>query len=149
MVKYNRAFFSLKPTRLAIKVWSLKAGGLWQQVQLYLQVGSSARNMWSLKTGCLPWQWSLKTGLTVPYFFQSSPYVTAVRTDYCKDTNVIITVSTSIAQRTYHAAQKSIIWNIVYVGIILWITMYQLKNVNNKWCKMQMPMKVYRKILTL
>ncbi len=30
-----------------------------------LKVGPSAKNVWSLKTGGLSWQWSLKTGFTV------------------------------------------------------------------------------------
>ncbi len=35
---------------------------VWWQVQLHWNLGHSARNKWSFKTGSLPWQWSLKTG---------------------------------------------------------------------------------------
>ena len=46
-------------------MWSIKTGGLWRQVLLCWNVGPSAKNVWSFKTGGLSWQWSLKTGFTV------------------------------------------------------------------------------------
>ncbi len=52
-----------RPPHWLMKHWSLKTGGLWWQVQLQWDVGPSARNIWSWKTVCLSWQWSLKTGL--------------------------------------------------------------------------------------
>ncbi len=39
-------------------MWSVKTGGLWWQVQLYLNVGPSGENAWSVKTGGLWWQLS-------------------------------------------------------------------------------------------
>ncbi len=50
---------------LATKMWSVKTGGLSWQVQIYWNVGPSAKNVWSVKTGGFSWQWSLKTGFTV------------------------------------------------------------------------------------
>ncbi len=49
---------------LAIKILSLKTGGLWWQVHLYWTVRLPAKNWWSFKTGG-PWQWFLKTGFNV------------------------------------------------------------------------------------
>ncbi len=34
-----------------MQMWSLKTGGLWRQIQLLWNIGSSARNIWSFKTG--------------------------------------------------------------------------------------------------
>ncbi len=42
---------SWETTPVAIQMWSLKTGGFWWQVQLHWNVGLSARNIWSLKTG--------------------------------------------------------------------------------------------------
>ncbi len=39
------------------KMWSVKTGGLWWQVQLYWNVIPFAENAWSVKTGGLSWQW--------------------------------------------------------------------------------------------
>ncbi len=63
MVQWN---LSWKIAPLAIKIWSLKTGGLCWQVQLHWNVGSSA--MWSFMTGGPSWQWPFKTGSTVPCF---------------------------------------------------------------------------------
>ncbi len=54
-----------------MKISSLKTGGLWQLVQLQWNVGPFARNMWSFKTGGLPWQWALKISITVVSSFLS------------------------------------------------------------------------------
>ena len=43
---------------LATRMWSVKTGGPWWQVQLYWNVGPSAKDVWSVKTGGLSWQWS-------------------------------------------------------------------------------------------
>ncbi len=56
---------SWKSNPLATKMWSVKTGGLWWQVQLYWNIGPSANIVWSVKTGGLAWQWSLKTDFTV------------------------------------------------------------------------------------
>ena len=59
--KHGTAYYGIqwnlswKTTLLAIKIWSLKTGGLWWQVQLHWNVGHSARNVvfqdrWSLKS---------------------------------------------------------------------------------------------------
>ncbi len=50
---------------MATKMSSVKAGGLWWQVQLQWNVGTSGENVWSVKIGGLSWQWSLKTDFTV------------------------------------------------------------------------------------
>ena len=69
VVQWN---LSWKTTPLAIKIWSLKTGGLWWQVHIHWNVGLSAKNWWSFKTCGLSWQWSLKTGFTVlPYSIMS------------------------------------------------------------------------------
>ncbi len=47
-----------KTTPLATKMWSVKTGGLWWQVQFYWNVGPSAKIVCSLKTGGLSFQWS-------------------------------------------------------------------------------------------
>ncbi len=44
-----------RPLPLAIKVRSVKAGGLWWQVQLHWNVGASDRTLWSFKTDGLSW----------------------------------------------------------------------------------------------
>ncbi len=42
--------------------WSLTIG------LIVLNLGPSAKNVWSFKTGGLAWQWSLKTGFTVDQY---------------------------------------------------------------------------------
>ncbi len=47
---------------------SIKCQGRWSDdslVKLSWNVGPSVKNVWSIKTGDLSWQWSLKTGFTV------------------------------------------------------------------------------------
>ena len=55
----------LKDHNIGHKIWSFKAGALWWHFLLNCNVGP-ARNMSSFKTGGLSWQWSLKTGFSVP-----------------------------------------------------------------------------------
>ena len=43
-------------------VW--ETGGLLMAGSFVMNVGPSAENVWSSKTGGLSWQWSLKTGIT-------------------------------------------------------------------------------------
>ncbi len=52
------------PIIIAIKIWGLKTGGLWQQVQLYRNIGPGWVIILSFKTGGVSWQWSLKIGVT-------------------------------------------------------------------------------------
>ncbi len=56
-------------------MWSLKTGGLWWQVLLYLNVGS-ARKVWYYETGGLSCQWSVKT------VFYCIPSQSICKTDY-------------------------------------------------------------------
>ncbi len=60
---YSRTCLERLP--VVLKMWSLKTGGLWWQVQLHWHVGPSARNACSFKTGGLSQEWSLKAGFTV------------------------------------------------------------------------------------
>ncbi len=63
LVQYSRT--SLERPRRKTKMWFVKTGGLLWQVQLYWNVGPSAKNVWSVKTGGLSWQWCFKTDFTV------------------------------------------------------------------------------------
>ncbi len=51
----------LKDHPIGHKMWSVKTGGLWWQVQLYWNVDPAAKTVWPFKTGGLSWQLSLKT----------------------------------------------------------------------------------------
>ncbi len=63
-LQYSRTCLEKTPN-WHTKMWSVKTGGLWWQVQLHWNVGPSAKSVWSFKTGGLSWQWNLKIGFTV------------------------------------------------------------------------------------